>query len=407
MTGQAQMISMEATRLRAIKPSPSITISTAAKAMRALGTPIIDLSLGEPDFDTPDNIIEAAYRAMKRGETRYTAPDGTPALKDAAVEKFRRENLLSFTRDNISCANGAKQVIYNALTATLEAGDEVICSAPYWVSYTDMTLLAGGTPRIVECTADEGFKLTPTALERAITPATRWLFLNSPSNPTGAIYSRQELAALGEVLRKYPRVLILSDEIYEHIHFADQLPTSFAAACPALAHRTVIVNGVSKTYAMTGWRIGYAAAPVDLARIMGKIQSQSTSNPSSISQAAAVEALGGPQDFVSRMRATYLARRNRAVAELRGIRGIEVFEPQGAFYVFPNVAAFIGKKTPHGAVIADDSALARYLLEVGKVACVQGAAFGSSPYLRLSYTLAEGELTRAIVQIHDALDALL
>lgn len=406
MTGQAQMISMEAARLRAIKPSPSITISTAAKAMRALGTPVIDLSLGEPDFDTPDHIIDAAYRAMKRGETRYTAPDGTPALKDAVIEKFRRENLLSFTRDNISCANGAKQVIYNALTATLEPGDEVICPAPYWVSYTDMTLLSGGTPRVVECTADEGFKLAPAALERVITPATRWLFLNSPSNPTGAIYSRQELAALGEVLRKYPRVLILSDEIYEHIHFADQLPTSFAAACPALADRTVIVNGVSKTYAMTGWRIGYAAAPVDLARIMGKIQSQSTSNPSSISQAAAVEALRGPQDFVSRMRATYLARRNRAVAELRRIRGLEVSEPQGAFYVFPNVAAFIGKKTPHGAVIADDTALARYLLEVGKVACVQGAAFGLSPYLRLSYTLDESELTRAIVQIHDALDAL-
>jgi aspartate aminotransferase len=399
-------MSLEASRLRSIKPSPSITISTAAKALRALGKPIVDLSLGEPDFNTPDNIIEAAYRAMKRGETRYTAPDGTAELKEAVVEKFRRENALEFTRANITCANGAKQIIGNALTATLEPGDEVICPAPYWVSYTDMTLLAGGTPRVVECGIEDRFKLSPVALERAITPATRWLLLNSPCNPTGAIYGRHELAALGEVLQKHPRVLILSDEIYEHVHYTDELPVSFAGACPSLADRTVIVNGVSKTYAMTGWRIGYAAAPADLAQVMGKIQSQSTSNPSSISQAAAIEALSGPQDFVSKARAVYRSRRDRIVAGLRGIPNLDVFEPQGAFYVFPSVGAFIGRKTIEGQVIEDDTALARYLLEVGNVACVPGAAFGSSPYLRLSFTLAQPELAGAIGQIREALGAL-
>ena len=399
-------MSLEASRPRSIKPSPSITISTAAKAMRAMGKPIVDLSLGEPDFGTPDNIIEAAHRAMKRGETRYTAPDGTAELKEAVIEKFRRENMLAFTHANITCANGAKQIIGNALIATLEPGDEVICPAPYWVSYTDMTLLAGGTPRVVECGIDAQFKLSPVALERAITPATRWLMLNSPCNPTGAIYRRWELSALGEVLQRYPRVLIMSDEIYEHIHHTDELPVSFASACPSLADRTVIVNGVSKTYAMTGWRIGYAAAPADLAQIMGKIQSQSTSNPSSISQAAAVEALSGPQDFVSTARAVYRSRRNRMVAGLRGIPDLDVFEPEGAFYAFPGVAAFIGRKASQGKVIEDDTALARYLLEVGNVACVQGAAFGLSPYLRLSFTLSEAELTRALSQIRDALGAL-
>jgi aspartate aminotransferase len=400
------MISLEATRLRSIKPSPSITISTAAKAMRAAGEPVIDLSLGEPDFNTPDNIIEAAHRAMKRGETRYTAPDGTPSLKDAVIEKFRRENRLNFARGNITCANGAKQIIYNALTATVEPGDEVICPAPYWVSYPDMTLLAGGTPRVVECTIDDGFKLSPARLERAIGPATRWLLLNSPSNPSGVTYSGAEFAALGEVLHAYPRVLIMSDEIYEHIRYADEPHTSFANACPSLAHRTVIVNGVSKTYAMTGWRIGYAAAPVDLAQIMGKIQSQSTSNPCSIAQAAAIEALVGPQDYISDARAAYRSRRNLIVTGLRSMPGIAVSEPDGAFYAFPNVAAFLGRRALDGTVIADDAAMARYLLEAAKVACVQGAAFGLSPYVRLSYTLGESELARAIDQIRRALRVL-
>ncbi len=293
------MSGYEAARVRLIEPSPSITISTAAKELRAAGEPVIDLSLGEPDFDTPPNVVEAAYAAMKRGETRYTPPDGTPTLKDAVLEKFQRENGLSFERANISCANGAKQVIFNALMATLEPGDEVICPAPYWASYTDMTLLLGGAPKVIECPIGDGFKLTPAALEAAITPQARWLMLNSPSNPSGATYSTDELRALGAVIGRHPRLMVMSDEIYEQIYHADEPFASFAAACPELADQTVIVNGVAKAYAMTGWRIGYAAAPAALARVMGKIQSQSTSNPCSISQSAAIEALTASQDFVT------------------------------------------------------------------------------------------------------------
>ena len=283
-------MSFEAERIRLVKPSPAITISTEAKALKAAGHPVIDLSIGEPDFDTPEHIVEAAHAAMKRGETRYTAPDGTPALKDAVVEKFRRENRLDYARENITCGNGAKQVIFNALMATLEPGDEVLCPAPYWVSYTDMTLLLGGTPKVVECSIGDGYKLTPAQLDAAITPRTRWVFLNSPSNPSGAAYTREELQALGAVLAAHPRVLILSDEIYEQIWYADAPFVSFVSACPELAERTVVVNGVAKAYAMTGWRIGYAACDPALAKVMSKIQSQSTSNPCSISQAAAIRA---------------------------------------------------------------------------------------------------------------------
>lgn len=399
-------MSYESSRAKLIKPSPAITISTAAKVMKAEGLPVIDLSIGEPDFSTPENVIEAAYAAMKRGETRYTAPDGTPALKDAVIEKFRRENGLSFERANITCGNGAKQILFNALMATLEPGDEVICPTPYWISYTDMTLLLGGTPKIVECAQADGFKLTPAALEAAINEKTRWLFLNSPSNPSGVTYTREELAALGAVLARHPRVLIMSDEIYEQIYYADVPFCSFLTACPELADRTVIVNGVAKAYAMTGWRIGYAAAPPDLVRVMSKIQSQSTSNPCSISQAAAIEALTGPQDFVTTARATYRERRDLIVAGLRAINGVEVVEPSGAFYAYPSVAAFIGRRTPDGAVMEDDTALTRYILETAMVACVQGAAFGLSPHIRLSYAASTDELKTALERLSDALGAL-
>lgn len=399
-------MTFESSRIKRIKPSPAITISTAAKAMKAAGAPVIDLSIGEPDFDTPENVIRAAYDAMRRGETRYTAPDGTPALKDAVIEKFRRENGLDFARANITCGNGAKQLLFNALMATVEPGDEVICPAPYWISYTDITLLVGGVPIIVECVQQEGFKLTPERLAAAITPRTRWLFLNTPSNPSGASYTRAELAALGEVLARHPRVLILSDEIYEQVYYAKAPFCSFGVACPDLAERTVIVNGVSKAYAMTGWRIGYAAAPPELARVMSKIQSQSTSNPSSVSQAAAIEALTGPQDFVGAARETYRQRRDLVVSGLRAIADVEVIEPSGAFYVYPGLSAFIGRRTPQGEVLEDDTALTRYILDSAQVAGVQGAAFGLSPHIRLSYAAATDDLENALARLDTALEAL-
>ena len=399
-------MSYEAARIKLIKPSPAITISTEAKAMKAAGLPVIDLSIGEPDFNTPDNIVEAAYAAMKRGETRYTAPDGTPALKDAVVEKFRRENGLEYKRENITCGNGAKQVIFNALMATLEPGDEVLCPAPYWVSYTDMALLLGGTPKVVECGLDDGFKLTPERLEAAITPQTRWLFLNSPSNPSGAAYTREELQALGAVLARHPRVLIMSDEIYEQIWYADTPFVSFAAACPDLASQTVVVNGVAKAYAMTGWRIGYAACDPALAKVMSKIQSQSTSNPCSISQAATIEALTGPQDFVDTARAEFRARRDLVFGALAGVEGLDFVVPDGAFYAFPSLSALIGRKTPDGTTITDDTAFARYLLGTGHVAGVQGAAFGLSPAIRLSYAASRAELTEAMDRLSAAVAAL-
>lgn len=399
-------MNIEATRIKLVKPSPAITISTAARALKALGEPVIDLSIGEPDFDTPTNIIKAAHQAMKRGETRYTPPDGTPALKDAVIEKFDRENGLEFKRENITCGNGAKQVIFNALMATLEPGDEVLCPAPYWVSYTDMALLLGGIPKVVECGIENGFKMQPEQLEASISDKTRWVFINTPSNPSGAAYTVRELQALGEVLARYPRVMILSDEIYEQIWYADEPFTSFGVACPELVDRTVIVNGVAKAYAMTGWRIGYAAAPPALVKVMSKIQSHSTSNPCSISQAAAIEALTGPQDFVARARAEFRARRNLVIPALAAIDGIEVLEPAGAFYAYPRVASFLGRRTPGGGLIENDTDLTVYLLNAAKVAGVQGAAFGLSPYFRMSFALAQDDLKNAISSIAAALGAL-
>ncbi len=392
----------ESTNVSRIAESPSMAISVQAKTMRAAGENVIDLSLGEPDFDTPAHIIAAAERAMRNGITRYTAADGTPELKAAISHKFKTENGLDFSTAEVTVANGAKQIIFNALLTTVEAGDEVIIPAPYWASYSDMVTLLGGVPIILECGSEDNFLLSPERLAATITPRTRWLFLNSPSNPSGAIYTHEQWVALGAVLSKHPRVLVMSDEIYERIVF-DRPFVSFGIACPELRDRTLIVNGVSKTYAMTGWRIGYAAGPKGLIKAMGKVQSQSTGNPCSISQAAAVEALTGPQDFLIPMVAEYKARRDLVVNGLAAIPGLEVVSPEGAFYAFPRCDAFIGRKTPDGAVIQSDTDLSAYLLRRAKVATVPGAAYGLQPYFRLSFASSQAVLADALERIRAAL----
>jgi aspartate aminotransferase len=400
------MIAFESIRASTIKSSPSMAVSMAAKAMRAKGEQVVDLSLGEPDFDTPAHIVEAAMDAMKRGITRYTAPDGLPELREAIVAKFKRENGLDYAMDEISIGNGAKQILFNAFLGTLEPGDEVIVPAPYWVSYTDIVILHGGTPKIVPCGVEDAFKITPERLEAAITPKTRWFLFNSPSNPTGAIYTADELKALGEVLARHPRVAIMSDEIYEHIVCGDVPFTSFANACPDLRDRTLIINGVSKAYAMTGWRLGYAAGPKDLTKVLNKMQSQSTTCPSSITQVAAAAALNGPQDFVTKAVAEYRARGALVTKGFRTIPGLDVRAPEGAFYLFPRCTGYIGKAAPDGTVIENDTALASYLLAEGKVATVPGAAFGVEPYIRLSFATSRENLTIAIERIGTALGRL-
>ncbi|WP_160858581.1 pyridoxal phosphate-dependent aminotransferase [Shinella kummerowiae] len=400
------MIVFESARASTIKSSPSMAVSMAAKAMRAKGEPVIDLSLGEPDFDTPAHIVEAAVDAMKRGITRYTAPDGLPELREAIVRKLKRENGLDYAPDEISIGNGAKQILFNAFLGTLEPGDEVVVPAPYWVSYTDIVILHGGVPKIVACGVEDDFKITPERLEAAITPKTRWFLFNSPSNPTGAIYSADELKALGEVLARHPRVAIMSDEIYEHIVCGNVPFTSFANACPDLRDRTLLINGVSKAYAMTGWRLGYAAGPKSLTKVLNKMQSQSTTCPSSITQVAAVAALNGPQDFVTTAVAEYKARGELVTKGFGAIPGLEVRAPEGAFYLFPKCAAHVGRTAPDGTVIANDTALAAYLLAEGKVATVPGAAFGVEPYIRLSFATSRDNLTLAIDRIADALARL-
>jgi aspartate aminotransferase len=392
-------MTFEAQRVQLIQPSPIIVISQMAQKLRAEGVDVIDLSVGEPDFDTPPHIVEAAYAAMRAGKTRYTAPDGMPELKDAIVAKFRRENGLAYDRSEISAANGGKQVLFNALFAAIEPGDEVIVPAPYWVSYIDMVLLLGGKPVIVPCGVETGFKMTPEMLEAAITPKSRWLILNSPSNPSGCVYSRAEQQALGAVVGRSPRLLVISDEVYEHVHYGTEPFVSFPAACPNLRERTVIVNAVSKTYAMTGWRLGYAAGPRGLIKAMGKLQSQSSSNPSSISQMAAIAALNGPQDFVRTSVAEYAKRRDIAVAGLSAIPGLEVARPEGAFYVFPKCAGLIGKRTSDGKTLANDTDVVAYLLTEGRVAAVQGVAYGVEPYFRISFALSQADLSRAIDRI--------
>lgn len=391
-----------ASRLSAVKPSASMAASQAAKALRAKGVDVIDLGLGEPDFPTPSHIIDAAHVAAKAGQTLYTGAAGTAEVREAIAGKFRRENGLDYAADDIVVANGAKQIIFNALMATLESGDEAILPAPYFVSYPEMVKLLGGTPVVVECPETSGFRLTPDVLEKAITPRTKWLFLNMPGNPSGAVYSEADLKALGAVLARHPQVLILSDEIYEHILFDGREFVSFGKACPELKERTLIVNGVSKSYAMTGWRVGYAAGPAPLVKAMSTIQSQSCTSVCSIAQAATVAALNGPQDEVARFRQAFEARRDLVVDGIRKINGLALSPPDGAFYAYISCASLIGRKTPKGVVLEDDTAVANYLLNEGRVASVPGAAYGLSPYFRISTATSEEVLTEAIARINAA-----
>jgi len=382
-----------------VKPSPTIAVTSLARELRRQGRDVIGLGAGEPDFDTPDHIKEAAIAAIRRGETRYTAVDGTPELKRAVCEKFRRENGLEFSPEEISVGAGGKQVIYNAILATVDPGDRVVIPAPYWVSYPDIVLLAGGEPVIVPCPAERDFKLTPEALEEALAPGAKWLILNSPSNPTGAAYTREELAALAGVLRRHPDVWVLTDDIYEHLVYDGFGFTTILQVAPDLRERTLTVNGVSKAYAMTGWRIGYGAGPKPLIDAMATIQSQSTTNPCSISQAAAVAALTGPQHFLAEWRRMFQERRDLVVEMLNAAPGLSCPKPQGAFYVYPSCAGVIGKRTPDGQVIGSSEDFARLLLERKGVAVVHGAAFGLDPHFRISYATSIDLLREACRRI--------
>ncbi|MGP3724496.1 pyridoxal phosphate-dependent aminotransferase [Cereibacter sphaeroides] len=385
--------------LARVKPSQTIAVTNKARELAAAGRDVIGLGAGEPDFDTPDNIKAAAKCAIDAGRTKYTAVDGIPELKRAICEKFERENGLKYTPAQVTVGTGGKQILYNALVATLNPGDEVIIPAPYWVSYPDMVLLAGGTPVSVAAGMETGFKLTPEQLEAAITPRTKWFIFNSPSNPTGAAYTRAELAALCEVLMRHPQVWIMSDDMYEHLVFDDFDFTTPAQIEPGLYDRTLTCNGVSKAYCMTGWRIGYAAGPVELIRAMGTIQSQSTSNPCSIAQYAALEALSGPQEFLATNREAFQGRRDLVVSMLNEAKGVTCPNPEGAFYVYPDISGCIGKTSAGGAKITDDEAFASALLEETGVAVVFGAAFGLSPNFRISYATADEVLREACARI--------
>ena len=382
-----------------VKPSPTIAVSNLAMELKAQGRDIISLGAGEPDFDTPAHIRAAGIKAIEAGKTRYTAVDGIPELKAAICTKFKRDNGLDYTPAQVSVGTGGKQVLYNALMATLNPGDEVVIPAPYWVSYPDMVLLAGGTPVVIEAALENAFKITAEQLEAAITPATKWFIFNSPSNPTGAGYSRAELKALTDVLLRHPQVWVLTDDMYEHLAYGDFTFCTPAEVEPALYDRTLTLNGVSKAYAMTGWRIGYAAGPKPLIDAMRKMQSQSTSNPCTISQWAAVEALNGPQDFIAPNNAIFTRRRDLVVAALNAIEGVTCPVPEGAFYVYPSISGLIGKTTPAGTKIADDETFARALLEETGVAVVFGAAFGLSPNFRISYATSDAALTEACARI--------
>ena len=385
--------------LARVKPSPTIAVTTKAQQLKSEGKDVIGLGAGEPDFDTPENIRDAAKRAIDNGKTRYTAVDGIPELKAAICSKFLRENGLTYTPSQISVGTGGKQILYNALMATLNPGDEVIIPAPYWVSYPDMVLLAGGTPVPVVAGIETAFKLTPEQLEAAITPKTKWFIFNSPSNPTGAGYTRAELKALCDVLMRHPHVWVMSDDMYEHLVFDDFEFCTPAEIEPGLYDRTLTCNGVSKAYAMTGWRIGYAGGPAALIKEMGTIQSQSTSNPCSVSQHAALEALSGPQDFLSDWRKVFQGRRDLVVGMLNQAKGIRCPKPEGAFYVYPDISGCIGKATPAGTVIFSDEVFATALLEETGVAVVFGAAFGVSPNFRVSYATSDEVLHEACTRI--------
>jgi len=395
-----------AASLARVKPSPTIAVTTKAAELKAAGRDVIGLGAGEPDFDTPDNIKQAAIAAIQSGKTKYTAVDGTPELKKAIAAKFLRENGLKYETSQITVGTGGKQVLYNALLATLNPGDEVVIPAPYWVSYPDMVLLCGGTPVPVTCPPEKSFKLQPADLEAAITPKTKWLILNSPSNPTGSAYSASEMKALTDVLLRHPHVHVLTDDMYEHLVYDGFTFVTPAQVEPKLYDRTLTLNGVSKAYCMTGWRIGYAAGRPDLIKAIAKVQSQSTSNPSSISQAAAVEALNGPQDFIPRHNEVFKQRRDLVVSMLNQAAGITCHRPEGAFYVFPSCAGTIGKKTPDGKVIETDEDFVTYLLESEGVAVVQGSAFGLAPFFRISYATATESLHEACIRIQRASAAL-
>jgi aspartate aminotransferase len=382
-----------------VKPSATIAVTDKARALKAAGRNVIGLGAGEPDFDTPANIKLAAIHAIEAGKTKYTDVGGIPELKAAIIAKFQRENGLTYTPNQVVVSTGGKQVLYNALMATINPGDEVIIPAPYWVSYPEMVALAGGEPVPVVCTADFGFKLQPAALEAAITPKTKWIILNSPSNPTGAAYSRAELKALTDVLVKHPQVWIMTDDMYEHVVYDDFVFATPAQVEPKLFDRTLTVNGVSKAYCMTGWRIGYAGGPAELIKAMTTIQSQSTSNPSSVSQWAAVEALNGPQDFIPVNNETFKERRDLVVSMLNQAKGISCPRPEGAFYVYPSCAGTIGKTSPTGKVIANDEDFVTELLETEGVAVVQGSAFGLGPAFRISYATKTSDLEDACKRI--------
>ena len=385
--------------LNRIQPSPTIAVTQKARDLKAAGRDVIGLGAGEPDFDTPDNIKEAAIAAIKRGETKYTAVEGIPELRQAIAAKFKRENGLTYKPSQCFVGPGGKAIVYNALLATLNAGDEVIVPAPYWVSYPDIVLLGGGKPVIVETKLEEGFRLTPEALEAAITPKTKWIIFNQPSNPTGACYSRAQLKALTDVLMRHPQVWVLTDDMYEHLVYGGFEFLTIAQVEPGLYERTLTMNGVSKAYAMTGWRIGYCAGPEPLIKAMAKLQSQSASNPASISQWASVEALNGTQDFIPKFQKLFEERRDLVVSMLNQATGIECPKPEGAFYVYPSIKKLIGKTAKSGKVIKTDEDFAGELLETEGVAVVHGAAFGLSPFFRISYATSNEALEDACSRI--------
>ena len=384
--------------LKKIKPSPTIAVTQKARELKAAGKDVIGLGAGEPDFDTPDNIKQAAIKAINDGDTKYTAVDGTPALKKAIVEKFKKENNLEYTTDQISVGAGGKHVIYNAMMATLNDGDEVLIPAPYWVSYPDIVLLAGGKPVVMECDEKQGFKINPSDLEKFITPKTKWIILNSPSNPTGACYSENDIKAIAAVLEKHKHIYILSDDIYEHVTY-EGFKFFTIAQIESLKDRVLTMNGVSKAYSMTGWRIGYAAGPIDIVKAIAKIQSQSTTNPSSISQAASVEALNGTQDFIKKRADSFQERRDFVVKALNDIDGINCLNPDGAFYVFPSCKDLMGKKDSSGKEIKSDTDFVQSLLENSGVAVVQGSAFGLEGFFRISYATSMENLKKALEKI--------
>ena len=389
-----------------INPSPTLAITSRVMELKRAGIDVIGLGAGEPDFDTPDFVKEAAIQAIRDGRTKYTNVDGTPELKEAIATKFHRDNGLTYRPEQISVNVGGKHTLFNALVATIDPGDEVIVPAPYWVSYPDIVAFAGGTPVFVAAGAAQGYKVTPDQIAAAITPRTRWLILNSPSNPTGAGYTADELRAIGAVLERHPHVWVMADDMYEHIVYDDFIFATIAEICPALYERTLTVNGCSKAYAMTGWRIGFAGGPAPLIKAMAKLQSQSTSNPSSIAQAAATAALNGDQSFLAGRNAAFQARRDLVVGMLNDTPGITCPTPDGAFYVYPDVSGLIGRTTPAGRVIENDSDVVGYLLDDARVAAVQGVAFGLSPAMRISYATSQDVLREACTRIQAACAAL-